>query len=267
MKVSGEYTYYTPDNVTLEQAKQIALDRAKIQLIADEFGTYVGNTNITQVKNVNGTSDVRTMSLGESEVKGEWIETIGETKYDIGYENDMLYVKVRISGRIREIIYASIDYKARILKNGTENKFESTEFRANDAMYLSFQSPVDGYLTVYLYDGSENVYCLLPYRTQSVGQIPIKADEKYVFFDPSKSFDINPDLVDQYVLTCAGEMELNRIYVIFSPNIFTKASSNLGVNEITPKMLTFKDFHRWLSKCRKQDSSMSLNVIDLVIRP
>ena len=39
--VEGEYTYYAPENVTPEQAKRIALERAKTQAIADEFGTIV----------------------------------------------------------------------------------------------------------------------------------------------------------------------------------------------------------------------------------
>jgi hypothetical protein len=36
--VEGEYTYYAPENVTVEQAKITADDRAKIQALADEFG-------------------------------------------------------------------------------------------------------------------------------------------------------------------------------------------------------------------------------------
>lgn len=40
-KVEGEYTYIVPENVDLEKAKHIALERLKIQLIADEFGTTV----------------------------------------------------------------------------------------------------------------------------------------------------------------------------------------------------------------------------------
>ena len=35
--VEGEYTYHAPENVTIEQAKRTALERAKIQALADEF--------------------------------------------------------------------------------------------------------------------------------------------------------------------------------------------------------------------------------------
>ena len=42
--VEGEYTYHAPENVSLEEARRTALDRAKIQALADEFGTTAGLT-------------------------------------------------------------------------------------------------------------------------------------------------------------------------------------------------------------------------------
>ena len=265
-KVSGEYTYYAPTSVSLDQARQIALDRAKIQLIADEFGTVVSSTNITRIANTNGTSDIQMTTLGESEVKGEWMETIGEPKYEVGYENDMLYVKVSISGKIREIVSASIDIKAKLLKNGVEDKFESDQFRSGDDMYLSFQSPVDGYLTVYLYDGDDTVFCLLPYQKQNVGQIPIKANTYYLFFSSEKSLDIPSSLVDEYTLTASKALELNRLYVVFSPNRFVKAVDNSALLDNIPRLLDFNSFQKWLSKNRSQDNDMILKPIDLVIK-
>lgn len=264
-KVSGEYIYYAPSTITLDQARQIALDRAKIQLIADEFGTIVSSTNIIRMANTNGDSDIQMTTLGESEVKGEWIETIGEPKYEIGYENDMLYVKVSISGRIREIVSASIDIKAKLLRNGTEDKFESEEFRSGDDIYLSFQSPVGGYLTVYLYDGDDSVYCLLPYQSQTVGQIPVQANKRYVFFSCKESLDIPTNLVDEYVLTCSKDLELNRLYVLFSPNLFSKANDSQGDESFTPRMLGFNEFQKWLADSRIRDTQMILNIINLTI--
>lgn len=50
-KVHGEYTYHVPDNVSLEEGKRTALERAKIQALADAFGTLVSQNNSTIVKN------------------------------------------------------------------------------------------------------------------------------------------------------------------------------------------------------------------------
>lgn len=71
--VSGEYIYNVPENVDLEKAKQTALDRAKIQLIANEFGTIVSQSNSTSIKNDNGKSEIDFISVGGSEVRGDQI--------------------------------------------------------------------------------------------------------------------------------------------------------------------------------------------------
>lgn len=90
-KVCGEYIYYVPTNQSLEQAKNIALDRAKIKALADEFGTIVSQTNSTVLTNENGKTDNRFSSLSGSEVKGEWLENDGEPQYEILYEKKVGY--------------------------------------------------------------------------------------------------------------------------------------------------------------------------------
>ena len=180
--VEGEYTYHAPENVTLEQAKLTALDRAKIQALADAFGTIVSQYNATQVENRNGQSNIDFTSIGGSEVKGEWIETEGEPVYKIMYEGGMLVVSVKVKGKAREIVTASIDFKAKILRNGIEDKFESDTFKSGDDLYLSFTSPVSGYLAVYLIDADNQAFCLLPYRNQTTGIYPIEANHRYLFF-------------------------------------------------------------------------------------
>lgn len=94
--VDGEYTYVVPESVDLEKAKNIALERVKIQLIADEFGTVVSQSNSTLVKNENGKSNIDFMSIGGSEVKGEWIETIGNPIFKTEINGEQLIVKVWI---------------------------------------------------------------------------------------------------------------------------------------------------------------------------
>ena len=240
-KVRAEYIYHAPENISLEEAKRIALERAKIQAIADEFGTIVSQSNTTMVSNRNGESSTDFFSLGGSEVKGEWIETIGEPSYDINYEQGMLVVKAIVSGRIREIVSAQIDIKAEVLCNGTDLKFARTDFKNGDDLYLYFQSPVDGYLAVYLLDEvSQMVYCLLPYKSSSEAVTPIEHDKPYIFFSAKHAGD-KGHLVDEYTMTCNRSVERNTIYVVFSPNEFAKANSN-NVEELLPQELSFEEF-------------------------
>lgn len=255
--VEGEYTYHAPENVTLEEAKRIALDRAKIQALADAFGTIVSQTNATYVQNRNGSSDIDFLSVGGSEVKGEWIETVGEPQYDISYEQGMLVVKVSVKGKVREIVSAQIDIKAKVLRNGTEDKFESDEFRDGDDLYLSFVSPVSGYLAVYLVDAEQKAYCLLPYRSQTDGIYKVEANRRYVFFNIKEAPPQERQFVDEYVMTCSRSSEYNQIYVIFSPQPFAKAADNDSA-ETLPRELRFDNFQEWLVKCRRIDTGMQI---------
>lgn len=256
-KVTASYTYYAPENVTLEEAKRTALDRAKTSAIADAFGTLVTQSNSTIMTNQNGQTDSRFLSLGGSEVKGEWIETTKEPEYNIRYEGDMLIVSVTVSGRIREITSAGIDIIAKVLRNGTEEKFESNEFKNGDDMYLYFKSPVDGYLVVYLLDETtQEVYCLLPYKASGEGAYRIEHDKPYVLFS-AKHEQTNPNIVDEYTLTCSRDVEYNDLYVIFSPDVFVKANSS-DSEELLPKQLPNEVFQKWLIKHRKKDEQISI---------
>lgn len=264
-KVNVEYTYYAPDNISLVEARKIALERAKIKAIADEFGTVIQSSKTTFVGNNSGRSSVDVLSISESDVRGEWIETIGEPKfYPPLYEQNMLVVKVEVSGSIREIVSAFINLKAKILRNGTEDKFESDEFRNGDELFLSFQAPKEGYLAVYLIDATRTAYCLLPYRMQRDGIYSIEANRHYVFFSSNHATSAEKNVVDEYVMTADKTYEYNQIYIIYSPNSFTKAIDK-GTNVSLPRELPFDEFQKWLVSSRKYDKEMQVEKRDILI--
>ena len=146
--VEGEYMYHAPENVTIEQAKRTAVERAKIQALADEFGTIVSQSSTTSIANINGQSSTNVLVLSGSDVKGEWIEDLGEPKVQVNYEGDMLVVTAKVKGKAREILSAGVDFTSKILRNGKEDKFESDDFKNGDDLYLAFQTPAKGYLAV-----------------------------------------------------------------------------------------------------------------------
>ena len=271
MTASGEYTYYAPLNITVDQAKSIAIERAKIKMIADNFGTIVGVSNTTTVSNVNGESSVSFLSIGESEVKGEWIETIGTPQVNVLYQDNMLVVSVKIKGTIRELKSARIQFEARVLRNGIEDKYEDDEYRDGDYMYLSFATPESGYVAVYLYD-QQGVYRLLPLKNQKDGSQTVEAGNRYVFFANKRS-QYSPELnrqvesvFSEYTMYCNNDNELNRIYVIFSPNRFSHPLDDISVAEDMPAELSFEAFQSWLSKSRRQDNEMSVKIKDITLR-
>lgn len=267
-RVKGEYTYYAPLSQSPDEAKRIALERAKTQALADAFGTMVASISSTHVSTGGGHDDVSMLSLGGSEVRGVWLETIGEPEFSpITVANDMMCVHVTVEGRAREVTGEGIGFDARVLCNGTEDRFQNDRFRSGDDLYLKFRSPVSGHLAVYLYDeAAERVYCLLPYQRQDVASCDVQAGKDYVFFSAALAGSGAAE-VDEYVMTCGGSKpEHNVIYLLFSPNRFTQANATGGSAEM-PRELSYRDFQKWAARCRTRDEQMEMRLYPITIMP
>lgn len=268
---SGTYTHYASMNVTPDQAELAAIERAKIDIVEKEFGRIVGVSNYTEIVNEAGQSSLKFLSVGGSEVRGEWIETIGQPKIQHSFANNMQVITVSITGRIREIKESKIDFDAKVLCNGITERFESADFKDGDNLYVYLQTPVDGYVAIYLYDLS-GVNRLLPMKYSGHSAHFVSADKKYVFFADGVSLYDNlatknsKDIHSDYVLTCKEESEVNRIYIIFSPNKFTTVSDEVPDEATAPAFMDFDSFQKWLGRCRKHDKEMSLRIRDIIIR-
>ena len=170
-----------------------------------------------------------------------------------------------MKGRIRELVHTHIDIKAEVLCNGTDLKFARTDFKNGDDLYLYFQTPVDGYLAVYLFDEvTQMVYCLLPYKNSTESVFQVKKDIPYVFFSAKHGL-VNNDLIDEYTMTCNKPIEHNTLYIIFSPNKFFGANS-MNVNEKLPQVLTFKDFRKWQISSMNKDKEFVTVLKSIVVQ-
>lgn len=262
--VEAEFTFPAPLNMSPIEAKAQALHQAKVKALADKFGTTISQVNSSYEKEKNGKLTDKFLSLSEDEVRGEWIETLGTPAYKLEMTDNALLVTVKVKGRARAIKHAAVNLSVKTLRNGTDDAFETTEFKDGDDIYLSFQSPINGYCLAYLVDEAQTAYCLLPYRNQTTGSFPVKANKHYVFFSEEKATDISPQIVDAYRLSAVDEREFNRLYVIFSPNEFAKAIDKSS-SDLLPRETTFEAFQKWLSHCRKADEKMTVVVKNLVI--
>ncbi len=250
-RVHGTYTYYAPANITLEEAKHIAINRAKLAAIEDAFGTVVAQHNTTVITNENGQSDNRFYSTGGSEVKGEWIETTRKPSCKIRYEQEQIIIDASVEGVVRKLKENGLTFTAKVLRNGTTERFESDEFKNGDDMFLLFSAPTDGYLLGYLYDEtSETVICLLPYIGNTQGYQPIKGGEQYVFFKT----DIH-NQADEYTLTTSrNEPEFATFYLLFSPSPIYLAHFGVTEDGNGLRSIPYKDFLEWLAKSRMNTS-------------
>ena len=266
--VEGEFVYHVPETQSLADAKKHTLNMAKFNALASEFGTIISQTNLTHIQNSNSQTVTQFNSFGSSDVKGEWIETIGKVEYKVKYEDESLIVSCKVKGKAREIETSQIDFQAKVLRNGTDDRNEDDRFAVGDNFFLSFKTPIKGFVAIYLVEESKSVQCLLPYQKQQDGIYQVEANYRYVFF--SQKDAQNQEKVDEMFFP-EGSLTNYQVYVIFSPNQFVKAvdfASNKVLSDrktIYPRELSFNDFHKWLAKCRRRDKEMCLQKILLTV--
>ncbi len=256
-KVQVEYTYYIPANVSPDEAREIAIQRAQAQAIADEFGSVVTQSSSVRIETLNENVNTDFLSIGGSELKGEWIETIGEPQIEYITDGKDLALRVEISGVIREIEGTKVPFDVKILRNGTLDTHESEIFNSGDDLYMSFRSPSGGYIAIYLIDAENQAYCLLPYQGQDNGFFSTKANRRYLFFHPDFAEGIEKDLVDEIVTDTSMEKERNRILTIFSPNKFFKATDRQTEKDV-PRNLNYAEFQKWLANLKKHDVDVAI---------
>ncbi len=264
-KVEGEYTFYAPENLSPSEARQVALDRAMITALANEFGTLVSQNTSMVITNDNSEGSNNFFSIGGSEVKGEWLRTIGKPVYEITYEHNMLVVKVRVKGEAREIESTPLDIDARPLKNVPDIKYESSEFNNNDDIFLYFKSPENGYLAVFLLDeATTDVSMLLPYQNSGKSSYPVRRGKPYIFFSEKTCPDEDAADVENYVMMCNSDVEYNSIYVVFSTQRFTAPLSESRYLDVP--VIKYEKFNKWLTENRKHDKEMNVQTITVRIQ-
>lgn len=257
--VEGVAVFYIPATMTRAQAVEEAIRRAKIDALSKAFGISVVSANTS----IATQDDDKFYSNGFDLVKGEWIETVGEPEIKVELDGDEVFLTVRIKGRAREKETSDVDIAAKVLRNGTTENCEAAEFKNGDKMYVHFTSPVDGYVSIYQYDPVSNtVYCLLPYRKDGAGSVRVEHDVRYVFF--SKQHSDNPRMVDEYRLGCSEDGETNTLYILFSPNAFSKSQTDVS-DKYTPRSLPFGEFERWKAKCQTQDARLQIVTKNIII--
>lgn len=262
--VKGTYTYYGDGSHTPDECKRMALEGARLQAIAGEFGTVVSQ-DVVQHDLVDQSGESTYFSaLSSTEVKGEWIADDGEPEYKVSLDGDgHLVVECTVKGRARELSNESVDFEALVLRNGKGRQNADTRFRSGDEMRLIVKTPVDGYVAVFLVDGTRQAYQLLPYMSDTVGEVKVRKGKEYLFFD-KQAGEREHGWVDELMLTAEGAKDYNKLFVVMSPNRFA-----LPVNSFrdkgTPLMLDFDSFNRWLAKTRRADTRMGVKVVNLEI--
>lgn len=259
--VSITYDYLSNDrNESKAEAEIHAIEKAKRRALEKAFGVDVSSIVVSMDREnfEEGRlfSDEEFFSLGSTVAKGEWIETVTEKILSIYHDGDVWHVRVFVEGKAREKSGVPIDLQYAFINN-SHDKQNRTTYYDNDDIFLRFTSPVSGALCVYLIDNEKTAYCLLPYMRSEKGYQDVRANRDYVFFSSDRDKE-----ADEYVLKTQTAVEHNVLYVIFSPNKFTKARDRKGARnwrkQQVPRNLPYKDFVEWLAKVQTADKNMQV---------
>ena len=119
--VKGEYTYYGDKATSPAECKRLALEGARLDALAKEYGTIV-TQDVLQADRIDSKGEAnKFLSLSSTEVKGEWIADDGEPEFEITLDkDDNLVVRCKVKGKAREISNESTEFDARVLRNGTK---------------------------------------------------------------------------------------------------------------------------------------------------
>ncbi len=261
---AGQAQVRVETNMTKAQCKEQAHELAIINAIEFAFGTWAEQQTDIVIKDGKDYYNI----MGTTKVKGEWVETdneeYSEAVDEFSTKNGkevVTFITCKISGKVRKATpKALIQYQP---LNCPDIRCRKTEFNSGESLYLSFKSPVDGFLSVFLED-DELVYRLFPYSNQSGRENSanmVKADKEYLLFAKDPKYNSFPVQADEYELYSVKSFEFNNLYVVFSEEPYVKPMLNAEKSSVEktayllPKSLTPKDFQAWLSDNRAKSQS------------
>lgn len=255
VSVHGKYSYYVGDdeNVTLKEAKMKCIELAKAEAIKAAFGEFV-TSDIISTNIING-ADASNYYWQNTvaRAKGDWLGDERPPVVSVDYANGDFMFTAEVWGQAREITQANTQLQWAIQTDRNDLRQNVEEFRPGERIYVNFTSPADGYVAIYLIEGSDDTSCLLPYRHDTSGRYRIRGGKNYTFFDKEQDAEAL-----NYRMNTSQPEEFNQVVVIYSPNPFTKCT-DVSANGLRPNSLTTADFQKWLLKCQRADKDMVVN--------
>lgn len=260
---SGMAQFKLEEDMSKDDLKDKLRHHAIVNAIEREYGTYVTQESFVDVDDGNTSFRI----FGKTTIRGEWLKTTDEVfKEEMRKSKDgrrrkhELWMSLKIEGRVRELSQPEIEFNY-FTTNCKKSVCKTGVFENGDPMYFHFNTPIDGYLSIYVVENG-NAFRLLPYQNMPVkykDAVPVTADKDYVFFSPYGSNDyfdgFSRHLVDELIMLTEEEEEYVSLYLVFSTEKFTKPS--LSIDDIGPadgyepaKSLNPETFTNWLESNR-----------------
>jgi hypothetical protein len=261
-------------NISLDACKKKLLESARINAVIQAFGEVVMQGNAMYVRNIQDGTEAKSQTvfnqISDTYVNGEWLEDVNEPEYKKIAKNNEDWLEIKLKCKVRELPKNKIEFEVKTL-SCPEIKCKTDVFNDGQDFFVSFKSPVDGYLTVYLEVPEEQMsYRIFPYKSQKAATcVKINGDEDYVLFsDKVKKFNSNV-AIDNLILSLSDgkSAEQNALVVLFSPlEINDKPVLQCESPEL-PMSVSIKEFESWILKTKRKDENISSLKSFITINP
>ncbi len=291
VNTDGEAQVEFPDNRSLQQVQQEALENAQVNALEKAFGRAIIEGNSTYMKNLSTGKQTQTSTvfnmIANTYVKGEVIEIRSKKFEEIegtavidGKKKKIREIRCTVEVKARELSDATPDFDAFPL--GCLNAgCRKTEFKDNEQLYLYFKSGSAGYLSVFL-DDSKIAQSLIPYQSMPKkyeNGVPIEANKEYFLFSRELAYTYfeTRSVTDEIVCAAESTLDQNRMFIVFSKTPIENPELRAGLNSQTltdfekdkgyrvPKALDSEDFQKWLIKSRIRKQDLRVQIIDITI--
>jgi hypothetical protein len=260
-----------PNEMSREQARQMAVRLAKIEALANAFGTQVGRTTVLDVININHNSDVQTVERYLSDnylmVRGIWLADtrIPFCKIDIDPQTKAQRISCTVYGKARAIVNPRIQFNTQLLnckQPETGCIKDKLPFIEGESLYLSFISAASGFLAIYYVDDEIAQLALPCLESTQETNIAIQPDQDYLFF--------TPQLCGEYELALSETarplgVEVQNLYLIFSSEREI-GKPILQLDEFGTKSTSRLQFKEWLDRLRLSREDIQVEIVNVTVK-
>lgn len=245
--VSGSSVYIMSEDMSEKEAKARALEAARINALAESFGTFV-NTSTSMTQREGSENSSESFSLySTSDVAGIWIKTLEES-VERHIQGRDIVIEAHVKGKARPREVAAPEFEAEVGRvDDSFRLIPATSFNNRERFDIRFVSPRSGYVTIYASDGVSDAARLLPEASANVAEpVYVERGREYRFFeDSSPVMALGPD----------EQNAILRITILFQPetknNAFTLPVDASRVSEqgdILGWSVSQKTYQSWLGK-------------------
>ena len=219
IKATGEFSMRIDDDMSLNEAKRLALQYAQLNAIESEFGKVLVQDNSTYMSSGSGGGATGITSfnfVSNSIVKGEWVEDLTQPVFKEVQQGSERWLKVTVAGKVREIAGTEAKHEAFAL-SCPDAKCKTVSFNDGQDLYCYFKSPEDGYLSIYLFDPDfQYTFLMLPYRSSALkNAVPVKADKDYIFFNRFADYFKDGEAVDELAINVPASRSSQKYRLMF----------------------------------------------------